>query len=403
MNRNEQVVLGRKIRKLIEKNVNSGFSSRFQGAGKVATLVISTSSKSFVGKIKFYLKNELQLDLHNGSKNHGSGEKNTIQVALSTIDPKSIELIEKQFKIILESSKKNNPPKKLEQKGDQVINTLKGPKLRVMNFSPSTKFIRKISPFLNGVFKFESAYLKESENLFEFNKSETDENYLTIHCLNEEVAQMVELATRWFSGNADLVIREGIDLIINFSDINKEKEPSWVGFCLPPKTNVSVDEIVNRLKRVRTGSNPKVTAVSLSSFCVNYVRADVVPKIYADLEKMGWTVVSKDKNSFIVECRDDYPGLKDIVPPKSFDSSKNTPENKTKDTLVKSIASNGFSSEETEAIQKLKDLRANQSLFDLLSLETKDEIAHLLEEIRQKEEKQKVETYARSLLAVLRK
>lgn len=408
MNRNEQIILGRKIRKLIEKNFNSGFSSRFQGAGKVATLVVSASSKSFIGKIKFYLKNELRLELHNGSKNHGSGEKNTIQVALSDLSQQSILIIEEQFKVILENSKKKVTEKSQEEKGlekaeEKIVNTLKGPKMRVLNFSPSTKFIRKISPFLNGIFRFESTYLPSTENLFEFNKNETDEEYLTIHCLNEKVAKEIELAAVWFSGNPDLVIREGTDLIINFSDITKkEKEPSWVSFCFPPQINAELEEVVARLRRVRSGSTPQVTKEGDSSFCVTYVRTDVVPKIYDDLKKMGWTVKPKDIKSFIVECQNDYPVLKEPVVPNDFEKV-NLETIFCQDSSFKRLSNKGFSAEEAEALQKLKDLESNQELFNLLSPETKEEIINLLEELRQKEKRQKVELYAKSLISVFRK
>lgn len=391
MTRNSQVIVGRKINKLIETEIGPLFSHKFQGAGKVANLVLAVGSKKTVSRLKTFLREELKLKLHIGSKNHGVGEKYTIQIALYEIEPDSIALIEEKFKLIAKTSKKKIVPEQVNEETPVVIVSdeivLPSVDETKTNTLPVTHFMKKINPFLNGVFRFEAIFSSDKENLYKIVKDTTDENYLTILCRDEKIAQEVELAIGWYSCNSSLVARDGLEVVVNYSVFNQTEENMHGHFCLPPREFASIEEISLRLSRIRIGSKPSVSVAGENLFRVGYTKAGIASKVFADISKMGWPV-SLTENTFMIDCGKHWSQYM-----KPIFSSKE----------VKKLVLNStpyLTEAEDEALKKLRALVADEKTFMLLSEATKKEVLDLLKEIESKKKAEEAEKYAKSLLSI---
>lgn len=390
MTRNQQIMLGRKIKKLITGRIGSSFSGAYQGAGEVAILVIAASSKKFISKIKHFLREELLLDLHVGSKNHGSGEHYTLQIALSDINENSKKIIEERFKMIESKGKKEvvEIPTTEEKKGETPVSHFSDEDARPPeeNSSPRPNFIKKINPFLNGIFRFESNF-RQVVDPFVFDKEKTTKDYLAISCKSVRIAIEIEIALGWFLRNQSLIARDGKDVLVNHAEAEIDiREKTRAHYCLPPQTSVNIFELVDRLSHVRPGSKPQVKSMDHNHFSVSYIKKNMTEIMFNDLRDMGWAVQKVD-GAFLVECVDW------VLP---F-----IPEEKIIDPVPSDVVViPGLTNAEEEALKKLQILVDDKAKFGLLSEATKKEVLDLLRTIEKKKKAEEAEKYAQSLLSV---
>lgn len=384
MTRNEQVELGKKIQLLIEKKVGSSFSSKFQGGGRVAILKIAGSDTKYIQKIRDYISKGLGLSLLNGSKNHGSGMKNTILINLSEIDSTGIQNINTLFKRFC-----NNLPKKKEFIQKEIDNDI--PKIgeEEKNISKLVLFKKIISPFLRSAINFELKFIdgpESNKKIFVFEKKNEEDDYVTIRCITEEIGIKAEMSLYWFLGDPSFVVRDSKDLLINFSEYDFKKSVKK-NFVLPPQINASLDEVEKRLLRVRPGIKSKIKILKGLGFEISYIRGDFVPKIFSEISSMNWPVEMKDEHSFIVDCSLKQP--KELVVEKEIEVAVPfVSPNKETDNDAKK-----------QALEEIKALFNNKEIFSKLEKQTQEEITDILKDIWKKEDPNR---YAKYLLSILK-
>lgn len=405
----EQIEIGQKIKGLIRRKIGTKFSDGRQGSGETEKLVIAASDKKFISKIKEFLSKELNLKFYVGSKNHGSGGKYTLLITLYEISDISKKIIEEKFSSMEDKKKKAALPIVATEQAEEVIpvsHSSLGPpvisKKKPVSgekepVSSGSSPMKTISPFLKGVFRFESRY-RQLANPFSFDKEKTKGNFLTILCQNIRVAREAVMALSWFLDQSVEIIRDELELLISYEEISSgiKTKPYY---CLPPRTGASILELEDRLSHVWRGSRPKVEAVSHNLFSVTYTKKGMVKVIYDELKEMGWSVrldTMKEK-SFLVECSSDWSESLSVLPSEAEKKEEKPIEEINHKTLP-------FTETERARLKELRDFIEDKDTFKILSEETKKDLLCLLnrleeKEQREEEKKKKAEERARFLLS----
>jgi hypothetical protein len=155
-----------------------------------------------------------------------------------------------------------------------------------------------LSVFLTIFFKFEGIVLSnKKDRIFSFDEKKT-EDCQTISFRNEAEAEMGYKALTWYYDQAkDLPILEGRDVMVNFFSLSLErtKRPIYVSFCFPPTQGDSVEIIKSRAMHVLTGYKPSsIYVINGDSFSICYARLVTTQKFFELIKEMGWDAFMQD-------------------------------------------------------------------------------------------------------------
>ena len=294
MERDVQVVIGRRIAALIKKEVGEGFTDKYQGStkGKVAVMVIIGSNVSFISKVKSYLWNHCHIAPEK-IKGHGSGLETTIKIHLSEFKTEILTYIDDEYKRVFPECKS----KVVEVKIETPVEIKAEVHRHAM--SKLAKFRLGVSTFLNGIFEFENGFLPEGEKidlkkLFNFSK-ERDESLQNIICKDEDTAIKIEQALQWLidGNNPNIIGRTKAEIVVIYSELptNLSRNHPGVNYCFPPSYVSYPMEINLRLKRIKSTLSPNevIKGEDKGSFIVRYNRVRTASKIFEIINEMNWT------------------------------------------------------------------------------------------------------------------
>jgi hypothetical protein len=418
MSREEQVILGNKMKELIIDKLERKFSVKYQGSstGKIATMVIVGSNVSYIKEVKSYLWNRFRTgqDKING---HGSIET-TIVIQLSELDQISKTLIEVEYKKVFPNGSKNIHVEKIVEKEVviekvvEVVNTLK--------VKPE-KGRLSISLFLSSLLTFERNLINPAsvgniklKDYFIFEK-ELSDGYTVLKCGNEDYATKIEKALKWFIGDtedSDSILKIDNQVFIKLSQIIKRKvRSSGVLFCLPPSCTASYKEVESRLRRVSKGSIPIMSYYGpIKAF---YTKDKTAERVHGLITEMGWFVKLHNNHELTVfTTRPEVASLdSDVVSIETSDISSPEVEKleekiESIPVISKTIGHNFFPkfiepvSSREDALVELEKLYLNQEIFSALSSEVQKEVISVLKESWVENH---VEDYVKDLLTFFKK
>jgi len=201
--------------------------------------------------------------------------------------------------------KAKDPQKKKIQKKN--VAETKAPESNSGIYRSLGRFNTVFKIFLNGQSSFESKFenseFKDLNGMFAFGP---DNEYVqNITCVNEGAAFLIEKMAKWHNDDykgRNLVKRDGVSISIDASDFIKGQNParSTAGsFCLPPSSGADLDEVKQRLHRVRYLGDFTLKQ-GTDCFAVRYKTIESNNNIfYLVSVSMGWKVELKD-NCFII-------------------------------------------------------------------------------------------------------
>lgn len=332
--RNEQVSFAMHINDLIAKKFGRITSSKYQGGGKVASLLITGHdvNPKKMDEIRKFLIQKYGLKLH-CIKGH-IHIVGTIVVHICEISEASRKRVEDDFKKIIinpiaskqaagKTTRKQQTvvsatekataiiPQVIEESEPVVVNESK---TETKNISIMEKFsiIKKgrllISFFLTTIFKFEGLIASgKKDKIFSFNE-EKDDDLQIISFRNEAETEIAHKAIAWYYGYGALpnegIGKEGNDVWMNFFALDViKKRPIYINFTLPPLKGESKEQISKRINHVLTGyKTSKLEIINEDSFEIAYSRVVTTIKFFELIVEMGWNAKFTD-DSIICQFR----------------------------------------------------------------------------------------------------
>jgi hypothetical protein len=418
ISREEQVILGNKMKELIIDKLERKFSVKYQGSstGKIATMVIVGSSVSYIKEVKSYMWSHFRTgqDKING---HGSIDT-TIVIQLSELDQISKTMIEVEYKKVFPNGSKNIHIENIVKKDvviEKIVEVVNTPKVK-----PEKRRL-SISLFLSSLLTFERNLINPAsvgniklKDYFVFEKDLSD-GYTVLKCGNEDYATKIEKALKWFIGDTednDSILKIDNQVFIKLSEIQKRKEKSsGVLFCLPPSCTASYKEVESRLRRVSKGSIPIMSYYGpINAF---YTKDKTAERVYCLITEMGWFVKLYDNHNLTVfTTKPEAASLdSDVVSIETIDISSTEAEKleekiESAPILSKTIGHNFFPkfiepvASKEDALIELEKLYLNQEIFSALSSDVQKEVTSVLKESWVENH---VEDYVKDLLTFFKK
>lgn len=320
LSREEQVELGKKIAALVEKEVGSVFAADSnQGAGVIAILKIVAHKEDVTNKIKKFLRVDLGLALQNGKenhKNHGSGMKCTALVNLAEIRLDAVKRIENLHKLTCVEKVKPVVVKNVKSENKEVaqaapVITDSAPKTETA--IEKRKYSQRmqsgqmtLSLYISSLLSFGKMLDNGGEepkdfsinDYFKYGKK-TDDNFVTLSCIDEKIATSIEQLVCWLIG-AEGVLRDEMDVTVDLSRMkNFENKKHYIQFTLPPKEGVTAANLKKMLLRVNSGAKPKKVIAHKTIpnvFVVSYVKKTTANTVKNIIVGMGWSVIESPEN-----------------------------------------------------------------------------------------------------------
>ncbi len=372
LNIEEQRQISRKIVSILKSQFTARFGSNHQAAGVVSELNIESSDTKLIRQMKFYIHKTLAIELEK-IKNHGNIDYNFL-VKLSELSEDSISRINMEYirispkaktelmpvvlPVITETKKADNSSSKISKKKSKDEESISDDKYAILMF-------------LNSVIRFEASLLlpedqslnKKANKFCVFDKVSYD-NIFTLHCLSQEVRDIAYEALIWYMGHPseeDVVNKfKTKDLLLNFSKMRvKDKTPSGISYCLPPKDGVTEEEIGKRLRRVSIGCFPSfLTLEEGNTFHVIYKKKSTASKMLKLVSEMNWNVSTSDDGEGFV-CKTT-----------SLTKAPNNSKSLKKDIDEASLESNHTKEESSERVVVLTEEK--ESLSSVLTIIEKE-------------------------------
>ena len=315
LDREQQVILGKKISAIVEKKVGLNYSSSTkQGGGVVAILKFTTDSTTAIDKLKSYLRTELGLLLQNPKerhKNHGSGMRCTVLINLSEIQPDAVLRIEGIFKVSCSGSR-IAVREALEESKDKpaIIPAASAPApiapvVQVApvipvaenvavkrNRNPSTGKM-SLSRYIISFLSFEVSIIdkilsSKIGDFFTYDKEEKGD-FTVLHCADEKTSWRIEQLLNWLIGSPNIIVATK-DITVDLSKIKNMDEKSYqIRFSLPPTPDSKSDDIRQRLLRVNPSAKPKdIRNTRRNLYAISYTKKTTSISMHEILSGMGW-------------------------------------------------------------------------------------------------------------------
>lgn len=207
--------------------------------------------------------------------------------------------------------------------------------------------------------KFDASAFKDINSLFAF--GDESEYIQLITCLDEDNAFLIEKMAKWhvddYKGQ-NLVKRDGVHLSVDASVFIKVGNPtrSTAGsFCLPPSNGASLDEIKQRLHRVRYLGDFTLKQ-GTDCFAVRYKTIESTNNIFYLVSiSMGWKVELKD-NCFII-----FTGPNPVLPDVSDFAEFKKPAENNKPVITPKTDGTATYSVRVRRTDSDKSLKKNQT------------------------------------------
>ena len=403
--RNEQINFAMHMKDLLLKEFGGIINSKYQGAGKIACLVITGHdvNPKKMDDIRRFLTNNYGFNLHR-IKGH-SHIAGTIIVHISEISEKTRKKVEDDFKkIIIDPivSTKQATIKTTERQQEVVSTTeekVDVPVSQVNEESEETTIVEAnpiktitptmqerfsvikkgralISAFLTTIFRFEGSMTSDKKDkVFSFNKEKNDDIQI-ISFKDEADTEIAFKGLTWHYGSlaSKGVEKEGNEVWANFFTLDVvKKRPIYINFTLPPLKGENIEQIAKRVTHVLTGyKTSKLEIVDEFSFEVAYARAATTSKFFELIVEMGWN--AELVNDVVVcQFRQDVK----INDEASVSETHAIPSEESPKDEIKSISIKDLFSQ-AEAILKIKEIYAEDSRWSPIPPEKKEKIIGIL-------------------------
>lgn len=320
--RNEQVNFAMHISDLLLKNFGRIFNSKYQGAGKIASLVITGHgiNPKKMDEIRKFLIQKYGLKLH---RINGHGHTvGTIVVHICEISLASQKKVEEDFRNVIigsEVSKRivNKTLSEKQKSFDSIIEKVdenlplyaadmienneitKTNTTTMETFSIIKKGRALISNFLTVMFRFEGIISSDKKDkIFSFNEKKNDDVQI-ISFRNEVETDMSFKALTWYYGGTnpkECPIQEGNEVWVNFFSLDViKKRPIYINFTLAPLKGENLKQIGRRINHVMTGYYTSVLEiVNNDCFKIAYARVSTTTRFFELIVGMGWIAEMKD-------------------------------------------------------------------------------------------------------------